>query len=259
MNTFSNIETNQSLVRLDLSEINENKRYTAAIGMKGSRVKYLLHNVYKKYEELQKTTEESEKLKNVFVNVLKHSQIMEDEKYEAIRSFISDHTEHDVYIYWNTPENSVKDDFDSCMSECIQELEAYIKNYKPKENKKEEKQKESFNNYSFWFYKTDTFIGKLIGFEGSNIDILRDMLKRKNVSKSIKLKIFKSNNDVKSNTFKLQSDSDESDDLLCIKVSYKGKKNFKIVKECCQDYLNQMLNDTETDASNNDEDSVEPW
>ena len=37
---------------------------------------------------------------------------------------------------------------------------------------------------------------------------------------------------------------DSSSEILYIKVSYSGAKNFKVVKDLCQDYLSGLIDDS---------------
>ena len=234
-----------SLVALNLS-VPVEKRYTSTIGIKGSRVKYMLHNFYTKYNGGEEITSDT-KLSGVFLKVLKHSEVSQDEKYQSLKDSFSD-DENAVYVYWETPEGCDVEKFNKCMNETVNESVDYINNYKSKPKSKPKsdgkKEKSGMNHYSFWFHKQDTFIGKLIGFEGSNISQLKEAILENCNTERVTIKVFKSNKSSGNTTFQLVSDMDSSSEILYIKVSYSGAKNFKVVKDLCQDYLSGLIDES---------------
>ena len=224
--------------------------YNAVLGRGGCRVKYTIHNTYKKFYDGEEVNEES-KIKGYFLKFLKlegvNTYSSGDKKQFNINE--ADYDKTQVFVLWNDPENcSDLDKFNECVVSSLIELEVFVNTPNQSKSKKSSpkpkatsKKHSNKNSYSYWFPEEENVIGKLIGFEGSNISELKENLKEALNLKFVRVDIF-SKTSHGNNAFKLDVE-ENSDCNTCInlKVSYDGDRNFKVIKNIVNTYVHSTL------------------
>ena len=82
-------------------------------------------------------------------------------------------------------------------------------------------------------------IGKMIGVEGSNINTLKESIK--DGCKLDKMPFIKLNDTGYKSTTKLDVEVDEEGSGIWIKVEYFGDKNYKKIKEICEEFISEIF------------------
>jgi len=82
-------------------------------------------------------------------------------------------------------------------------------------------------------------IGKMIGVEGSNINTLKESIK--DGCKLDKMPFIKLNDTGYKSTTKLDVEVDDEGSGIWIKVEYFGDKNYKKIKEICEEFISEIF------------------
>lgn len=171
------------------------------------------------------------------------------------------------FVSWNDVENcSNVEEFNNFIVKELQFCEDKVNGLhkpkpKPKKNKPQSKPKVTNGKvvYGFWAPIHSRFIGKMIGIEGSNIDVLRSTLQQKcDLDKMPSVFINDEGRKVTNDGFKLKCKNEqyhcgEENSGVWIVVRFFGAKSFKSVSDACQKFLDKTFKeDLDNDFSSVD-------
>ena len=146
-------------------------------------------------------------------------------------------------------------------SDSMNILKKYLKKYTYIFNKK------LYKTYCFDIHVSKNLVGKLIGVEGSNINLLKNMIKKEcKYSKKLYIKF---NDRVHSSNTPIHVDGVDDKGHVGLTISLYGPKYFSKVKSCLESYLVDILVSNDDDESDeeadeeadveSDDDEIEGW
>jgi len=135
----------------------------------------------------------------------------------------------EVMATWNDIENIDMDKFNEIIKSNL-------------EKAKSTNETKGGDNKCRYFFTVDLDpmnIGKMIGVEGSNINTLKESIK--DGCKLDKMPFIKLNDTGYKSTTKLDVEVDEEGSGIWIKVEYFGDKNYKKIKEICEEFITDIF------------------
>ena len=150
-------------------------------------------------------------------------------------------TDGKVMATWNDVEDIDMDKFNEIIKSNLEEAKS-TNQIKVEDDKR---------RYFFTVNLDPKNIGKMIGVEGSNINTLKESIK--DGCMLDKLPFIKLNDTGYKSTTKLDVEVDEEGSGIWIKIEYFGNKNYKKIKEICEEFITEIFQvESKADGGNDD-------